>query len=351
MKLTSKIAAVVLAVCLAVSLCACGSDTTWISEYAGTTLPAGVYNLYLTAEYSNALSKVASDVEIKDIYKADVEGTPLNEAVTAAAKEDIREHYAVLKMFDDMGLSLSESELLGIEAQADSMWGDGKSYEAHGVARSSLTAYLEAVAKRGAIFKAIYGPGGEKEISEADLKAAFDDTYYAAMYVARATIDTSTGEPLDSAALKENTDYLEGLKKRADEGADFFELVLEDETKKLEANGQDTSSLKDVTANDFTYIVEKTNTVYFPAEMMTALGEMKNDEVRMVTASSMNILLKKLDLLSIQEAYDARVDTLRNSLKGEEFNTMISEAASAIEPSFNEKSLSRYTAKSLNLGE
>ena len=50
-------------------------------------------------------------------------------------------------------------------------------------------------------------------------------------------------------------------------------------------------------------------------------------------------------------AYDARVDTLRNSLKGEEFNTMISEAASAIEPSFNEKSLSRYTAKSLNLGE
>ena len=349
MKLKSKITALFLAASLSASLCACAGDTTWVAEYEGVSLPAGVYNLYLTSEYAGALSKVSSDSQIKDIYKADVDGVTLNEAVTAAAKERVSEHYAVLKMFDDMGLSLSEADRLSIEAQANNMW--SSSYEERGIAKSSLVAYLEAVSKRNAIFSAIYGPGGEKEIGESELKTAFNDTYYAFMYISRSTVDPATGEALDSAALKENSDYLEGLKKRADGGTEFFDLVMEDQKQALLDSGRDTSSLDGTTANDVTLVVEKAGSAFFPSEVMTALGEMKNGDVRVVTSSSSSYLLKKLDILSIQEAYDSRVDILRSNLKGEEFNSMVKEAAASISPSFNEKSLSRYTAKSLKLGE
>ncbi|MDD2955847.1 MAG: hypothetical protein PHD67_05965 [Oscillospiraceae bacterium] len=348
MKLKTKLAAFVMAVSMMVSLCACGSETTWIADYNNVRLPAGLYNLYLTVAYSDALSKVSAETEIKDIYKADLEGTPLNEAVSNTAQQSIREHYAVLQMFDDMGLALNETELASVQAQVENMWGDGVAYKEHGIAKTSLTAYVEGIAKRSAIFNAIYGPGGEKEISESDLKAAFADTYYAVMYTSRSKVDSS-GNALADDALATVNSAMDTLKKRADAGDDFFTVVLDDQKQQLTDNMQSTDSLADVTAANFTYVIEK-ESPYYSAEFLTALKEMSNDEIRIVNDSSRAYLMKKLDVTTLTEAYDARVSTLRNNLKGEEFNAMITESAASVTPVFNEKSLARYTAKSLKLG-
>ena len=132
-----------------------------------------------------------------------------------------------MKKFDEMELSLKESDIESIESSVDSAYENNPDmFEGNGIGKESLKEIMTNTYKSNEIFEALYGENGTEGVKEEDVKNFYIENNARVKYIGLDLHD-SEGNDLDEAGKKEITDMADDFLKRA-KNADSTDKMLEE---------------------------------------------------------------------------------------------------------------------------
>ena len=249
-----RIAAGLIAVSSLLSLAAC-KDTTWSYKIDDTTITSGMYIAYQVNAYMEASGKVED--KTKDILSQKIDGKSAEVWINERVAELCKTYTAVEKKFDELGLTLSESDKNKLNVQVSSYWNYySKIYEPNGAGQTSLKKILTNSYKSNLIFKKYYDTDGLEAVSDADLKAKLGENYAQLKYIKMEMVDAE-GNKLKTegkAELKKKAEaYLARLKKgeKIDDLIADYAKVVEDakNAASTSSNATSTSSVASSTTS------------------------------------------------------------------------------------------------------
>lgn len=223
MKTTKKLLALALAMGMLTVSASC-ADQSWSYKDDINTLSIGTYIYYMSGAYGYASNQVSSAqtesatqsgteaaTEAVDVLTQEIEdpnGDKVNaqDYILQEAENACKNLLNTEKLFAQKGLTLSETELTAAESNADQAWSYyGQTYEKLGISKDSFyrAEYLFA-AKYNALFDAIYGIGGEKAVSDDEIKAYFIENYTNYAYLPM-NLYTTTDSESDDASSTDST--------------------------------------------------------------------------------------------------------------------------------------------------
>ena len=375
MKLTKRILAILLAVVLSLGVVSCGEGTNWIVKNEETTVPAGVYLAYLMNAYSEAVSQLEDSKA--DVFKTQIEGKDASTWIKETALQYVKRYVVVENLFSEMKLELTKEQVSYAQSYAQYIWSYySEMYEQNGISYDSFyLTYLNGE-KATAIFEAIYGEGGEKEVSKEDIEKYIAENVLRFKYISFDATDK------DGNALKEG-DELNAIKATADgyyerlkngEGidalADEYNASLttssqtttssEETTSSKEAtsseevtseeatSSEETSSEEDEEADRNVAVVDINNTS-LTKETINTISALAAGEQVMVKDTYQYLIVEGLNVLEDEKTIEDYTSTARSELKGEEFEEYISTLAKDVEVELNQEAYDRYNPKKIKL--
>lgn len=411
MKIVSKILAVVLCLCLALSFASCGEDTTWVIKNDQNTVSAGQYLYYLMNAYASASGKVSDSS--KDVLSQQVEEKDASEWIKESAMESARMYLEIEKMFAEEGLTLDDADTAYIDQYVVYMWAYySEIYEKNGISDKTLREVMVNSTKSGKLFDHLYGEGGAREIPVEDVKKSINENYAKTKSIVL-SLNNLDGKLRDEATIAKIKALAEKYKTQLnDEGADIdrllvdydrFEKALEEKEKAAqessdtssdtasnvgtneEANdtaaptsstaGEETSSkASDVTENptndssaaasseetssDSTSsettedkkpeIISKSSTKYTDAEK-EAVFALENGKAAVVVEKEYIRVVLRMDIFEDDTYLKEYDSTARAQIKGDEFTEELKAKAAELTVEVNEKAVKRYKPSKIKL--
>lgn len=240
-----KIAALGCAAAMLGSLTACGEKTTWGAVIDGVQIPAGVFIYYLdTANYEarqklNEQTDTSADLSPEGaaaqssetvtlpLYSSQIDGVDSKQWIYDRATELMQEYAAVEAKFDEYGLTLSDDDKQSAQVYLDQIWDyAGDYYTSMGVSENSYKSIFLNSSKRQKLFETIYSEGGEKAVSDDEIKTYLDENYALINYI-DVELKDGEGNLLKSDGKAERMDMLNSYIERYNNGEDFDELNAE----------------------------------------------------------------------------------------------------------------------------
>ena len=328
MKWMKKIATGALALLLAGSMTACGGDTSWTHRSGDDVVTSGMY-IGLSINALNSASALEGYDKSVSPFKQKLEGKDAVQWVKDEADEMAREYLAVNQKFNEMGLTLSESEINSVDYTVNFYWttlGLGNTYTEAGCSKESFAKIYTNSAKQSRIFQAIYGEGGEKEVAESELKTIFANDYAKGTYFT-VSLTGEDGKALTGRELVEKKEEAQKLADRVSAGEDI----------EAEYTGKEKS-------DDSSVVVLRSN------ENLTVVGSAfvkgKAGESGMVTDDKYAYVYLVQDPLS-GDTFENYRTTVLQKLKGDEFTKTVEEWAASISVEENAASLRKHSPKHL----
>lgn len=189
------------------ALAGCNLSTpSSVGTIGNVEIPAGIYllaqyNAYSTASGLADLATGETANDVKAVLKAECTGKIGDEEVTATGSEYIEkltmraiEYYAAVETkFAELGATLEDAATSEVADSADSMWeSNGDLYEANGIGKSSLQAYLLNAQKASMIMQLIYGPQGTDPVTDEEYTDFVNDSCYYIESVQIPVVDYTT---------------------------------------------------------------------------------------------------------------------------------------------------------------
>ena len=339
MKTRKRTAAALLALLLAATTAACSGDKSWAAKDDGLTVPIGAYIYELYSAYGSATSAVPDSS--KPVLGQKIDGKDAETWIRGKALDDMKSIFVIDRKMKELGLSLTADETKSIQSTADSGWQQAQStLEKYGIAKSSFQiAYADYYTKYGKVFDAVYGKGGSKEVSDADLKSYFEKNYTDFSYLILPLYKTdSSGN---------TTDLSDADKKKAEKEFDDYAAKIKsgEMTMRQAADAYKASSKATDDPLQSGTVALGTDTSY-PDSMKKLIEPLKNGEVKTgeLTGYYTYILVQKNDVTKKTD------DQLKNNrkgilseMKGKEFSDGIDkEAGSLTGLTLNDKALNSY---------
>ena len=350
-----KIAAAALAAVVLAGTTACSGDVSWAAKKGDVTVAPGVYIFSIFNAYSSAGYQDGIDLS-KSILEQQIDGKDANEWMLEEAANSIKRIFLINDKMNELGLTMTDEELEAASKAGDNDWSSYSSlFSSHGISRASFDLlYGEIPAKNRKIFKALYGKGGSKEVTEADMKKYIEENYTdfsmigASTYKTNSDSSTSSGTPdttnLTDEEKKELQQTLQGYVDKVKDGsmtmqeaADAYKEYAELDTEQLISN---TVNLE---------------TAGFPDELNEELGDMEAGEVRFVDLSDsvgLYLVLRKGDIAEKSAEYledEDRYFEILSNIKGEEYdNAMKEEVAAYTGVTFNQAVIDKYQPSIFN---
>ena len=180
---------------------ACSGDVSWAAKKGDVTVAPGVYIFSIFNAYSSAAYQDGIDLSKSILSSRLTARTPTSGYLGCA--NSIKRIFLINDKMNELGLTMTDEELETADKAGDSVWSTYSSlFSSHGISRDSFDLlYGEIPAKNRKIFKALYGKGGSKEVSEADLKKYIEENYTdfsmigASTYKTNSDSSTSSGTP------------------------------------------------------------------------------------------------------------------------------------------------------------
>ncbi len=172
--------------------CTVGTSTQYVMSIDDYNLNAGVYIYYQNNALNDAKNLAGSDDPNLDLEDTDaleevtIEGKKFLDWVANKTTANCCEHIAVIRKFDEMGLTLDEADVEAAEDYVASMFDDpeiAKEYKENGIGEESITEVLLNTYKANEIFLAIYGEGGTENVQESTIKENYIATNQRLKYV------------------------------------------------------------------------------------------------------------------------------------------------------------------------
>ncbi|MCI7233729.1 MAG: hypothetical protein MR546_07455 [Oscillospiraceae bacterium] len=240
-----KIAALGCAAAMLGSLTACGEKTTWGAVIDGVQIPAGVFIYYLDTANYEARQKLgeqtdtsadlspegaaaqSSETVTLPLYSSQIDGVDSKQWIYDRATELMQEYAAVEAKFDEYGLTLSDDDKQSAQVYLDQIWDyAGDYYTSMGVSENSYKSVFLNSSKRQKLFETIYSEGGEKAVSDDEIKTYLDENYALINYI-DVELKDGEGNLLKSDGKAERMEMLNGYMERYNNGEDFDELNAE----------------------------------------------------------------------------------------------------------------------------
>ena len=240
-----KIAALSCAAAMLGSLTACGEKTTWGAVIDGVQIPAGVFIYYLdTANYEaqqklNEQTDTSADLSPEGaaaqssetvtlpLYSSQIDGVDSKQWIYDRATELMQEYAAVEAKFDEYGLTLSDDDKQSAQVYLDQIWDyAGDYYTSMGVSENSYKSIFLNSSKKQKLFETIYSEGGERAVSDDEIKTYLDENYALINYI-DVELKDGEGNLLKSDGKAERMEMLNSYIERYNNGEDFDELNAE----------------------------------------------------------------------------------------------------------------------------
>ena len=192
--------AVTIAAALACASAGCSGDTKWSFKSDHLSLASGIWISYTFDGVNAAVSKVQETDEKATLATIDfntqkIDGKLAKDWAYAEAKKNVIRYLTVDKLAADLGAAVSDETFDASKYYYTYFYQNyySEMFEKLGVSEESYCkANLMPQLLENEVFTKIYGKGGSKEVSDADLQAFFVDNYVSYYYV---TCDlTTTGE-------------------------------------------------------------------------------------------------------------------------------------------------------------
>ena len=268
-RLARTTAAVLTAAAVAVSTAGC-ADISTVGTIEGENIAAGVYIRYVMQAISEADNEIdqqlseagqsASDIENFSYLNYNVQEKPYKEYVKDRAIELTKQHIAVQKRFEELGLELTDTEVSTEKEEIADMWNSemnyygyslgityGDYYKNMGISRSSYQEVELNSMMSNKLFDKYYDENGITATDENDIKTYFNDNYgrFQIIEVSLTEGDGSAIETDEGKAEMEKmaNDYVDRIK-----GGEDFETVYHEyedyvaEQKEQAEKDEDTSS-------------------------------------------------------------------------------------------------------------
>lgn len=359
MNFRKKTAAALLAFLLLVPFAGCGRDTTWAYEADGWKMPAGLYINYMMDAFSLAETAVndakkAADPEYSPttftsaaLLKEQVEGKSAPAWITDKTKQLAMEYFAVESKFTQLGLVLDAESVQDAEAMAASTWSYYKDVlDKNGIAESSLRLYYTNALKRQMLFEHIYGPKGERAVTEEFLREEFAGKYAKAtllllMKTKDTTVleegETKTPEELTAETKRKAEEYLDRLEK----GEAMEDIVYEYRREQAPEGEKDAVQRPD--EEGISLVVKEGDETTYGEELVHAILQGELGKPQLLEDDYAFYLFRRVDILSNPATFESYKQDLLADLKGEEFKAMTAEWGAGVNATPNQKAISRYT--------
>lgn len=337
----------------------CATGVTYPVTVDGEPIRAGIYILKQQDSLSEAYNKLEEEQPDLDTSATDfdyfaqtVEGKKFGDWVNDEAVEKCRVYVATERLFDQYGLSLSDSDISDIDKTARQFWTEeneyaqyyygvsviGDYYEKYGVGEQSFKDYEYNSRKKSILFDHLYGEGGELAATQDEINEVLQKDYLTANYF---TYELESGDSAQSYADKitAGTSYEEVYKEysQAKADADYAQKKADAEAaaKAAEENGEEYIG-EDIGEPTTVELAEKDSLIRVirksdnsPSEdFVNQVSAMNAGEVKVVTVSkddgtSTVYVVQKIDILSVPATTTYTVNTIRSELKEDEFEQML----------------------------
>ncbi len=283
-----KAAAALLALVMAVSTTACSTDKSWVMKSDSLTVPIGAYIYFLYNSYQSASSMVTDTT--KPLLQQQVEGQNAEAWIKDQALTHTKMLYVLNDKMKELKLTLTADETKNISSTTDSQWEQSSStLEKYGISKSSYNlAYADYFTKYQKVFNAVYGKGGAKAVSDADLKAYFEKNYtdFAFMYQSLYNADSNgTTKALTTAEAND-------IKKKFD----AYAADVSSGKKTLEKAAEDYKTSAKLTEVPYQATTQSLTSSSLPTELITLLKSMKDGEIKTAEISGTYIVVQKNDI-------------------------------------------------------
>lgn len=372
-----KVAAAVLAVVLAASLCGC--DRGYIMSVDGMDIRNGVYISFLEMAYSLAQQELeeqnaeigtpaddddtpADDETEEDsvpITKETIRGKTGSQWIKDETMKAVRRFVATQRKCEELGLTLTDEELGEINSDLTSTWEDenayvqylygyatmGEYYESRGIGQESMREILKVNALQDKLFLYFYGEGGEFEVTDSEINDYLKETY-ATVKLMNFTYTDASGKALESDADKKAVkDRAQEYADRINNGEKFADVYYDYEIKKAEdaaAAKYDADSADGVSKDEWIKQqveaagIEKAKTEdeldRYVKKETSSLGEKVTNYIfsapidgKAVVVEGENgvYLIVKDDVTKKTAFKEENHDGLLNAIKGDEFQSMV----------------------------
>lgn len=330
----------------AVALSAC-SSTAWALKTDNATISSGVYRYCLYYAYYNATALV--DDYTQPILSQEINGTPADEWIRNQALEYIKPYLLIEDKMKELNLSLDDTTRYNAEQAAATEWEYYKSSLSDlGMTQEDYQyATYDYQAKYSRVFKAIYGEGGEKEVSRDEMSKYFNENYSDLDYILVSTTKDD-GSTMTDDEISDLKKLFNSYAKEINNGDKTIEEVADEYKASLgtddDTSSEDTSSSTDATdttdtdsestdteTNDLLHSVTgAVTTSSYPQAFVTAVDEMKNGQAKTVAMESDGYiaLVLKNDIAAAEdtffnqddkETYDENVFQILVDMKSNEY--------------------------------
>lgn len=335
MKIKTRIAAVAMAAVMAVGFSACSKSYTWVAKSGETEIAPGVYMANMLGAYSNAL-QLAPDAET-DLLKQTIEDKNASDWIVDKTKETTAQYFAVEQKFDEYGLVLNTDDTNSISQQTDYYWQFLSTlYEDNGISKESLNLVNTNSYKLSMLFEKIYGEGGEKEVSKAELQEVFLNDYVKTTYYVL-PLTNSSGEKLSEEEQAKVRERIQTIFDKAKEGENFYDLILEDEKT---AAGEET--VHEHTGTEHDVIIYKDDTTSFPEGFYDIIKAIEVNGYDMFEIEDYVVVAKRLELDPDSDEFENSKASILSNLKGEEFVATVEQWGNETEVTYNEDALKAF---------
>lgn len=345
-KILKRLIAVTLSAVMIISAAGCNlynENNLWAAEKGERKMSIGSYIYYLNVALSDASSKVSSEQKTLD---STVEGEKAEAWIRNEALKYVTQYYFLSEKFVDLGLELTEEDQTSIDDNTDYMWSYyGSYYEKLGISRDSFIAvYTEYSQKYSKVFETMYGPDGEKAVSDDEIKAFYEENYYS--YEAISLPVTTTDDEGNSVSMEDEDKEavkadLEDLKKKIESG----DVTMEDAASEYTGSHEDLADATIYSSN--TGLIEEASSV-----LQNAVVALKEDEISdVVEDTNYYYLIIRLPIADKTEeslSDESTKTSLLSTMRGDDFSDYIKEQGAAMEGiTYNESAMKSISLSSL----
>lgn len=189
MKIFKMIASLLLCTCL---LASCTGDSSNVVISAEGTqsadITANMYHYWASTSKANFMNSYTDIKDTEEFWQSEYEdGKTYAQYLDALVLEDIKTTAVCLSLYNEMRLSLTESQKQSIDRELDGYLTEyaggnkntlNRALSVFGANLSILREIKEAEAKRTLVFDFLYSEGGEKALSSEDYEKYYQDNYY-----------------------------------------------------------------------------------------------------------------------------------------------------------------------------
>ena len=321
-------------------------DTSWVASYREEQLPAGVYLSMMMDNTAAALS--SQEDPAASLKGRQVDGQDAYTWISEKTRSDVAVYYAVEDKAEEYGIQLDENQLAYAQAMAEQHWAQLQEvYEDNGVSQASYQMRLENTLKQSALFFELYGEGGEREVSDEELTAYYNENYARVNFLSFSKTN-SEGENDDPDYLAQRRQEAQGYLDRANAGEDFVDLVIEKEEADAAASGGEVHDHNEPGAHE---LLVTRNSMY-DEEFIAGCFDAEPGVPVLFETESNYYVVNRIPLDPEAEDYASTLSSLLLEMKQQEFTDTMTQWGEEIagQITYNQAALEEYQPQDIDLG-